>query len=191
MTARQEHRTAAGLAGHRPGLAVIPRPDAVPVVHLGVEQIADRAGSQQRLDVLEQRVPAQHETDDAADAGLFHRVAQGAVLFHRDGHRLLDEDVFSGTGGGDALSGVDVVRPAEVHHVHFSVGQNRIEVVAGRTVQAHFVDQPLGSLASPATDRDYFHVRIFLPACGMSVGHFARTVNGHSQLSVFHDFAPR
>ena len=170
--------------------AAVPLADAVPVVHFGVEQIADRARGDKRLEIDDQRVPAEHEADDAAHAGLGHGVAQGPVLVHRDGDRLFDEDMFAGLGGGDALGGVDVVRPAEVHDVHPRIGQHGVEIVAGRAVELEPVDQPLGRLAAAAGDGDDFDVRIFQPTGGVGLGHVAHAVNGDAKKPVFHNQSP-
>ena len=74
------------------------------------------------------------------------RVAQCAVLVHRQAHRLLDQNVLAGLGGGDALFGMDVVRAAQVDDVHAFVGQDMIVGVADMAVlDSQLADQRCGT----------------------------------------------
>ena len=58
MTSRREEAAASRVFADIPGVLVIPRADAVQIVHFRIEQIADQALSQDGLDDLEKRVPA-------------------------------------------------------------------------------------------------------------------------------------
>ena len=121
---------------------------------------ADRAGGQLGLENVEQRVPPEHEADDALDAGLGHRAAQPPVLVHRQHHRLLDQDVLAGLGGGNALLGVDVVRAADVD-------DERAPGEGGRDRRERRLDAPTGQGAEDAADDDVerSHVARY-PLCG-------------------------
>ena len=80
MAAPQQHGAAASGLGMSPLPTAVPLADTVPVIHLDVKQVADRPGAEHRLEILEQRIPSQHEAHNAPDAGLSDCVAQRSVL---------------------------------------------------------------------------------------------------------------
>ena len=132
VAAAQQHGAAAGCRGavHLPG--VMRGTDAVPVIDPRVEQLADRPGPQERLKNPRLRVPAEHEADVAFHARPGHRVAEPAVVGHRQGHGLLDQQVLAGLGGGDCLRGVQMAGTANVDDLDPLVPQQAVEVVADR-----------------------------------------------------------
>ena len=62
------------------------------------------------------------EGDAGGAAGLDHGVGVGEA----ERHRLLDQDVFAGAGGGDRLAGMLPARRADADGIHVRPGEERL-----------------------------------------------------------------
>ena len=187
MAAGQQHR-AASVARGAPPFEARPRfAQPVPIVDLGIEQVAHRPGRQQALEFFKQRIPSKYKTDHALHAGAGHGVAQRAILLHAQAHRLLYQQMLPRLGGGDPLFGMHVIRTAQIDDVHSVVGQHPVEVVADVTIQAELVGQPPGTLDPPAGHRHDLGMRVLQPTRRVSKGYLAHAVDGNAQFLVCHN----
>jgi len=184
VAASQQHGAAARLLAAVQVPGVVRGLHAVPVIDLGVEQLAERPAGDERLDRLHGRVPAEHETGQALDAGLGHRVAQRTVFLHRQGHRLFDQQVLAAPSRGDSLLGVDVARTGDVHGVDLTVVQDFLEIVTDCALQVELIRESPRAVQVDVADGHNLRARILQPAGGVGVGHPPRPVYRHSQFTL-------
>ncbi len=100
----------------------------MPVVGLGVEDVADRVCFDEGPCVDEGRVPVQHEADEGLDPGLAHGVPELLDTGDVEGHRLLDDHVLACRGGLDALGHVQMIGRAQRQELNAVVGHQLIIV---------------------------------------------------------------
>ena len=155
MDAGNGEAAAAGDLLHVVGIAGVRLDDRVPVVRLGVNQIAELAVVQHGADGFELGIPAEHAAHDGFDAGLLDRLDDLGGAFGGGAGRLLDDDVPSAQRGP-----ADVLGPrVGVRAVHDDVDVlvvekriDRVELLAIHPVRLHQVGGFFGGLVVHADD---------------------------------------
>ena len=100
------------------------------------------------------------------DAGVAAGGDHGVRVVGRERHRLLDQDVFAGAGGGDGLGGVRSARRADADGVHVGAGQERFvarlardaELRGGRRRLGRIGARDVATSARPGRGRDGLRV---------------------------------
>ena len=114
--------------------------------------VADRAFIDQRFHLLIDGIAAHLVTYAELDTGSFDGVYDGIAVFQRKRHRLLQQNMLAGFGGGNDVLGVSVGRAGDENGVDVLTRQHLIEI--GHPIEAELGGMRLTALRIVIPGRD-------------------------------------
>ena len=131
------HRVAAGfeqgaaafVLSLAPAELVIPRADAVIVIHLAIVHVAQQPPIQHGLGDLELVGVAALEADAGLDPGPLHGLVHGPQLLERKAERLFEDEMLARPGGADNLVQTPGGETAQGDDMNIRIGEHLVQVV--------------------------------------------------------------
>ena len=160
------------------------------VIDFGQIDATEGAGGDLVLEQIEQRVPPQHKADDRLDCGLTDRVVHGAKRREVECRGFLDQDVLAGSGRGDGVVGMQIVRRADGEDLHIVACQHRRQIGGDeRAIEAGGLRDGACGCLPTARHRHHAGTAIGLPGGDVRSGDPARAV--HRDSVAAHEYGPR